>query len=639
MPSGGTTSVLTQVEKGVSFPPGVVFRQDGNTLSSQPATQNHQQQLTLTGQMHEQEGSLEVYASREEDAQLVGKLRTISYDVLYQKLVLVVLDDVTSDALYLDRVSRAVQATLAQAGVSLTIEIQKFDTGWGDRDVPLEDETSGMLSNYPKELKRVIKDYRQEHEQEAETAYIFLAGSSSTGKLGYMPKKRPYGFVYLNAHYYAEEVAKTMAHELGHGLFRLEHTFEAYPALSKGSTDNLMDYGKGTRLHKYQWDLVHDPKAMLGWFQDEEENASYDCPKWFSQDDDCESVGKVLRNIRNTSANSGELITYGSTWKRELVAFDIEIEGVIFSKIKVINMVEEGKDVSYFPKDYQDFNQTYLTTEGKTEILDGFILQTLSSVSSDGKLTASIPAVKILLYEDADVFKERKEFLRKYLFGNKDTRKVATKETFDKEKTVKEKVDAMLTHATTATKVGDKFTKATACNICVRAALYLIKGDPALFPTDGSNYHDPDNNYEAREIKGYITSDGNAKRIKEDFDNLAGKPSLNERFTEVKKTEQETWREYFKRLQDEADAGEILVGVMLSSKGEWGHMMMIMPGGLVKIDEKTQEWGESFIRTHIDKLPRVLECGGQNRNAQAPLCTRVDRKGAQERLKWFRYTQ
>ena len=273
LPSGGTTSVLAQVEKGVSFPPGVVFRQDGNTLSSQPATQNHQQQLTLTGQMHEQEGSLEVYASREEDAVLVGKLRTISYDVLYKRLVLVVPDDVTSDMLYLDRVSQKVQATLAQAGVSLTIEIQKFDTEWVDRDVPLEDETSGMLSNYPKELKRVIKDYRQEHDEEAETAYIFLAGSSSTGKLGYMPKKRPYGFVYRNAHYYAKEVAKTIAHELGHGLFRLEHTFEAYPALTKGSTDNLMDYGKGTRLHKYQWDLVHDPKAMLGWFQDDEENA------------------------------------------------------------------------------------------------------------------------------------------------------------------------------------------------------------------------------------------------------------------------------------------------------------------------------------------------------------------------------
>ena len=61
-------------------------------------------------------------------------------------------------------------------------------------------------------------------------------------------------------------------------LLRLRYTFEHYPALTKGSTDNLMDYGQGTRLHKYQWDLVHRPEAMLGWFQDEEENAYYGDP-------------------------------------------------------------------------------------------------------------------------------------------------------------------------------------------------------------------------------------------------------------------------------------------------------------------------------------------------------------------------
>ena len=231
----------------------------------------------LTGQMPEEEGYVEVYASREEDAdtELVGKLNTISYDALYQKLVLIVLDGVMEDPPYLARISQEVQAIFAQAGVTLTVESQEFDTGWADRDVPLQDETSGMLSNYPDELKRVIKDYCKEHEEEKQTAYIFLAGSSSAGKLGYMPKKRPYGFVYLHEHDYGEPVAKTIAHELGHGLFRLEHTFEAYPALSKGSTANLMDYGKGTRLQKYQWDLVHNPQSMLGWFQHEEENAYY----------------------------------------------------------------------------------------------------------------------------------------------------------------------------------------------------------------------------------------------------------------------------------------------------------------------------------------------------------------------------
>ena len=271
--SGQPTSVLAQVADSLSFPPGLIFKQNGNNIASQPTSRNHQQQLMLTGQMHEQEGYVDVYASREEDAELVGKLNTISYDALYQKLVLIVLDGVMEDPPYLAKLSREVQAIFAQAGVSLTVESQEFDTEWADRDVPLQDETSGLLSNYPDELKRVIKDYCKEHEEEKQTAYIFLAGSSSTGKLGYMPKKRPYGFVYLHEHEHGEPVAKTIAHELGHGLFRLEHTFEAYPALSKGSTANLMDYGKGTRLQKYQWDLVHNPQAMLGWFQDEEENA------------------------------------------------------------------------------------------------------------------------------------------------------------------------------------------------------------------------------------------------------------------------------------------------------------------------------------------------------------------------------
>ncbi|MFZ5972943.1 MAG: hypothetical protein ACOYXA_15255 [Bacteroidota bacterium] len=34
-----------------------------------------------------------------------------------------------------------------------------------------------------------------------------------------------------------------------------------------------MDYGTGTRLNKYQWDYIHDPVAVLGLFEDDEESA------------------------------------------------------------------------------------------------------------------------------------------------------------------------------------------------------------------------------------------------------------------------------------------------------------------------------------------------------------------------------
>ena len=272
--SGTPTTVLAQVDEETSFPPGVVFRQNENSVPSQPGSESHQQQLTLTGQAHQQEGSLEVYAGGGEDAELVGKLNTISYDALYQKLVLVPLNrDIRRGELLplVDEVATIYQ----QAAVSLEVDVSEplmmADWSWNHA---LEDGTTGLLANYTREMRQVIRAFRQEQDIEKETAYVFLCYQSKSGnKQGYMPKKRQYGFVFDSIHHNDQELAATIAHELGHGLFHLKHTFETYPTLRKGSTDNLMDYGAGTKLHKYQWDFVHNPKAMLGWFQDDEENA------------------------------------------------------------------------------------------------------------------------------------------------------------------------------------------------------------------------------------------------------------------------------------------------------------------------------------------------------------------------------
>jgi hypothetical protein len=85
-----------------------------------------------------------------------------------------------------------------------------------------------------------------------------------------MPFKKQYGYVYTEN---TTNLTKTIAHELGHGAFRLRHTFseEAFIA-NQNSTDNLMDYKpNGTDLYKHQWDLVHDPERMIGWLEDDEE--------------------------------------------------------------------------------------------------------------------------------------------------------------------------------------------------------------------------------------------------------------------------------------------------------------------------------------------------------------------------------
>jgi hypothetical protein len=137
----------------------------------------------------------------------------------------------------------------------------------------LDDGASGLLSSYTAEMRKVIDAYFRNSTPAADTYYLFVVeGAKDKNKMGYMPRKKQAGFLFTSA-ITNEYFVHTLAHELGHGAFRLEHTFEEYATLGKGTTDNLMDYGTGTRLNKYQWDLIHDPVAVLGLFEDDEESA------------------------------------------------------------------------------------------------------------------------------------------------------------------------------------------------------------------------------------------------------------------------------------------------------------------------------------------------------------------------------
>ena len=139
----------------------------------------------------------------------------------------------------------------------------------------LDDGESGLLSNYTAEMRQVINAYLNKRILAPETYYLFLVeGAKNPAKLGYMPRKRQAGFIFTKPHGSNEQLLQTIAHELGHGAFRLEHTFGKYPALIQGTTDNLMDYNRGTRLNKYQWEYMHNPVAVLGLFEGDEEGAS-----------------------------------------------------------------------------------------------------------------------------------------------------------------------------------------------------------------------------------------------------------------------------------------------------------------------------------------------------------------------------
>jgi hypothetical protein len=70
-----------------------------------------------------------------------------------------------------------------------------------------------------------------------------------------MPLKRQFGFVFAN------DGLRTLAHELGHGIFGLQHPFTEYNTAVP--TDLLMDYGTGTALSHNDWEIMHAPGLQL----------------------------------------------------------------------------------------------------------------------------------------------------------------------------------------------------------------------------------------------------------------------------------------------------------------------------------------------------------------------------------------
>lgn len=135
---------------------------------------------------------------------------------------------------------------------------------------------SGVLSNYTADQKGIINQFKSRGFVDRKSYYVFVLGTnvrpSRSGVAGFMPLKRQFGFVFSGNLSQREEgkssLAGTLAHELGHGAFALQHPFTKL-GTSQAGTDWLMDYGDGKRLSHLDWSQIHNPEFRLYLFQDE----------------------------------------------------------------------------------------------------------------------------------------------------------------------------------------------------------------------------------------------------------------------------------------------------------------------------------------------------------------------------------
>lgn len=178
-----------------------------------------------------------------------------------------------------DELKEKVTEIYAKAGVRLNIQVAKEVLpeevyGWDkDGNKSIEVGDSSILSYYTSE-EAVFNSYiKQQPYYSNKTYYVFVTNLlvDKPEVKGFMPLKRQFGFVFTRGmQNNLEKQARVMAHELGHGIFGLKHTWDEYKS-PQGATDFLMDYGEGTVLNHMDWKKIHAPGIQIYWFQGDEE--------------------------------------------------------------------------------------------------------------------------------------------------------------------------------------------------------------------------------------------------------------------------------------------------------------------------------------------------------------------------------
>ena len=198
-----------------------------------------------------------------------------------------------------------VQQIYEKVGVTLHITTEKpFDISdqLKNGTLPTENEF-GDLSTYSPEQNAVIDKFATNRKPKDNTYYIFLV-NDGTGDHGYMRLGGQYGFVYSTN-------ARTIAHELGHGIFKLEHPFKGKNA-DKGKTTALMDYKEGQDFFYRDWKQINDPKVKLYAFQGQKEGLKI-------------SYKYIIEGHNKGIAPNGKVIAYvKATKERYKVKFGID---------------------------------------------------------------------------------------------------------------------------------------------------------------------------------------------------------------------------------------------------------------------------------------------------------------------------
>ncbi len=244
-----------------------------------------------------------VYKNADGKYESLGKLNIYSYAPKKQDVYIVPVKDKQGNTLSFDinAVQEELQKTYGKIGVTFNISV-KEPIAYGDWDKngdnKLQVSGSGLFTQYTPEMKALNNAVAKAYGVEKDKLYLLLVneGDAKEGSPhGDMPRNQQFGYLF-NGY-----TPRTVAHEIGHGAFSLQHTFEKTYQVPENSTDNLMDYKGGNVLIKHQWDIIHSPGTVIQLWEGDDEGLEINFDRGLS-DIDKKKISNALTNIINRSS-------------------------------------------------------------------------------------------------------------------------------------------------------------------------------------------------------------------------------------------------------------------------------------------------------------------------------------------------
>lgn len=297
----GATDLVNATLTGASYKAANVIFANGQGLVYNHSTSGNNFTITLAGGPAGDAQNIYAWYVDGDKKTPIGKLLAPSYKPQQKQVVIIPVGKSKIDAqAYEEELNEA----YAKVGINYTVTVdQSFidNKDWDlDGDGKVQSSGSKLLStDYAGEEGAMVQsyvDFKGPAGIDSNTAYflaVYEVANIEDGLLGKMPAEQQFGFIYTGS---ASEssLTRTVAHEIGHGAYHLEHTFNSIylGKDTRGKTDNLMDYNDGLALWKYQWDIIQDPGHVWGALKRDRDAENK------KQDEDNIWVGRFLSEIR-----------------------------------------------------------------------------------------------------------------------------------------------------------------------------------------------------------------------------------------------------------------------------------------------------------------------------------------------------